>query len=70
MKMPRIATTVAVPATAPVATPAVVLPVTPPMPPETMAMKIRKMAEFSMKLNVEEQEMLAEELKKLGADFQ
>ena len=44
---------------------------TPPhTPPKTMAMKIQKMAEFSMKLNIEEQEMLAEELKKLGADFQ
>ena len=53
-------------------TPAVVptTPTVPQVPQETMAAKICKMAEFSMKLNAEEQEMLAEELKKLGVDFQ
>ena len=68
-KTPRIATAVTT-TPPPVTSTSVVPPPVAVAPPETMAMKIRKMAEFSMKLNVEEQEMLAEELKKLGADFQ
>ena len=32
--------------------------------------KIRKIAELSMTLNPEKQDLLAEELKHLGADFQ
>ena len=73
-KTPRIAVTATNPVLTSTVTPTVpptVAPaMTPLVPPETMAMKIWKMAEFSMKLNVEEQEMLAEELKKLGVDFQ
>ena len=44
---------------------------TPPNPPaDDLRTRIRKMAEFSMSLKEEEQAMLAEEMKRLGADFQ
>ena len=43
----------------------------PPNPPaDDLRTRIRKMAEFSMSLKEEEQAMLAEEMKRLGADFQ
>ena len=38
--------------------------------PEDLHTRIRKMAEFSMTLGSEDQEFLARELKRLGADFQ
>ena len=53
----------------PTSTPPVLPPVTPQAPMSREA-KIRKIAELSMTLQPEEQDLLAEELKRLGADFQ
>ena len=69
MQAPRIAVATTTPVITPILTP-IATPTTTVPPPETMATKIQKMAELSMKLNATEQEMLAEELKKLGVDFQ
>jgi hypothetical protein len=56
-----------VPAAASIAN--VTTPVVAPVAEDSMEVKIRKMAELSMKLKPEEQELLASELKHLGADF-
>ena len=64
-KKPRIAATILEPTNPPPLTP--VIPAS--QPEESMESRIRKMAEFSMTLNTKQQEMLATELQKLGADF-
>jgi hypothetical protein len=66
-KKPRIATATLAPPAVPVVGP----PTSNHTPPaeDSMEIKIRKMAELSMKLKPEEQELLASELKRLGADF-
>jgi hypothetical protein len=64
-RKPRIAVATSTPqiAVASTSTPA-------PTPPvDDIKTRIRKMAEFSMTLGSEEQEFLAGELKRLGADF-
>ena len=71
-KKPRIATTTmttapSIPASVPA--PSTTAPVS-NSEPEDLRTHIRKMAEFSMTLGSEDQEFLAGELKRLGADFQ
>lgn len=62
-------TTPSVPTPAPVPTPSMSVP-TFKSEPEDLRTHIQKMAEFSMTLGSEDQELLARELKCLGADFQ
>ena len=65
-KKPRLAAATLTLTTAPI-TPVVTV-VSPPV--DNLQTRIRKMAEFSVSLKEEEQAMLAEEMKRLGTDFQ